>query len=237
MAKPYYTQAYLSSKLDIAVEALACKAASLAKKWRYGSIGKIEQKQLEVCLAQLSCIKTFGILERNSTGLLIVTADGGTNVDSTILVNGVTISNAFRYTTDNSTTAALIADAINNNVSTPEYTAKSFGSNIEITATIAGVLPNGLAVTQAGGDVTVALEYLHSGQDGVTSNNMTEAELDFMFDNIAEFTGCCYMGAMNNVGALSPAQGIILVSNAGPSIQLNTLANLQLNTLQLIPVI
>jgi len=232
---PYYTQAYLDSKLTVAIKALSCKAASLAAQWRFGSINMIDQKKLEICYAQVECAKTFSILEKSATAISRVTADGATDVDSTILVNSVTISDSFLYGTTAATTATAIAAAINSLTSVPDYTATSLGTEITITAVTEGSTPNGLAITESGGDVTIVSEYFHSGQDGVTANNITEDELDFIFDNIASFTGCCYMSTLNASLPIT-APNIIVTLNSGPSMQLNTLSFIELNSLQFIDI-
>jgi hypothetical protein len=79
---------------------------------------------------------------------------GGTNAAANkitdIRVGGVKIiQNQLQHTGNDSTTAANIAKEINRYVSTPNYTATSSGHTVTIHASIAGALPNGLAVTLA----------------------------------------------------------------------------------------
>jgi hypothetical protein len=75
---------------------------------------------------------------------------GGTDATSTIslLVNGVDIMGAaVTYDTDPVTTATAIAALINSHTSTPDYSATSSGTQVNIIAAAAGAASNGLSVT------------------------------------------------------------------------------------------
>jgi hypothetical protein len=75
---------------------------------------------------------------------------GGTDATSTLdlLVNGVSImAAAVTYDTDPVTTATAIAAAINSHTSTPDYSATSSGTQVNIIAATAGAASNGLSVT------------------------------------------------------------------------------------------
>jgi hypothetical protein len=194
MAIQIYTADDITVRTAVAACALACKASEMATKLRFGSNSAEEQKKLEVCIAQLNCVRNYQAVETTATGIINVTADGGTDADTTITINGVTATGSFRYTTDDDTTAGVIATAFAAITSTPNYTAVASGSNVIITPDTAGSTPNGYQVLAVGGDVTITAEYLHGGQDGVssTSNHITEVQLDHIFNNIAKFTGCCY---------------------------------------------
>lgn len=74
----------------------------------------------------------------------------GTNASSTIgiLVNGVSVvGSAVTYDTNNETTAAAIAAAINSKTSSPDYSATSVGTRVNIIADDVGTGPNGFTVT------------------------------------------------------------------------------------------
>lgn len=88
-----------------------------------------------------------------ATGTVELTGSGG-QVD-TLTVNGIEImGEVVVYSTDLTTTAALVAAAINKNLSNPDYTATSSGAVITISALPnTGTQPNGYTVasTQSGG--------------------------------------------------------------------------------------
>ncbi len=195
MALQHYNFNDLYVRTAIAACAIGCQAAILAKKWRQGSISYCEQKQLEIAISQLELIRCgFSILELPGKSNVTVTADGLTGTPSHITINGVIVSDTFLYDTDNTTTASAIADAVNSLTSVPNYTAVSAGSKVTITAVDNGATINGTTVAIVGGDVTASTEFMNGGQDGVaaTKNNFTEEQVEFMFNNISEFTGCCY---------------------------------------------
>lgn len=232
MSLQNYTSTDLSVRTAVAACAIACTAATLAKKWRHGSLEHCEQTKLNIVVEQINIIRTFKIIGLPSSTRIIVKADGGTNADTTITIGSVTISNAFRYTTDNITTASKIADAINNKTSAPNYTATTTGTVVNVTSSENGYSGNKLATVQSGGDVTVLGEFTTGGQDGVVSNDniITETQLEYMFNNIAKFTGCCY--APLGYGYEDPSSGVChipLQYNAGPNVLLNAGPAVNLN--------
>lgn len=79
------------------------------------------------------------------------------NTVGDIKLNGVDILGApVQHTGNNSTTATAIAAQINSFVSTPDYTANAVGDVVTITASVAGVAPNGFTPTfTLNGDVLV----------------------------------------------------------------------------------
>jgi hypothetical protein len=74
-----------------------------------------------------------------------------------LTVNGVAVtSSVIEWTTSNAITAALIADAINNFYSTPDYVAVVNGASISILSVATGTGPNGYdVVPTVSGDLTV----------------------------------------------------------------------------------
>lgn len=223
----------LLTRTAVAACALACKATKLGKKIRQGSAKYCELKNFEIAVAQLNCIRhKFDVLLLPATSTITVSADGGTDTNTTLLVNGVTISDPFLYDTDNETTASGIADAINNLTSTPDYTATSNGATVTIIAVTKGAGTNGYAVASSGGDVTMSLPHMTGGQEGneEEDNALTEAEVEHMFNNIAEVTGCCY--APLGYGYESSSSTICRVNltlNTGGLVDLNAGGNVQLN--------
>lgn len=235
-----YNQNDIDVRTAVAAWGLACKASEIAKRARFGSPNALEEKKLQMCIAQLDWIRHYKILSNAASAIINITADGATDVASHLLVDGVQISNTFLYTTDGSTTAQLIADAVNDYTSTPEYTAVARGTNVEITTVTKDSSKNGLAVTQSGGDVTFTSEYFHGGQNGVEAedNYLSEDKLSCLFDNIAEFTKCGYapVGYKYVTESTTTPDGVILTLNDGSSLLYNTTIPIQLNTLQLINV-
>lgn len=233
MALQDYTPADLNSRTAVAMCGIGCLAANMAKKSRYGSITFCEQKQLEMVVAQFQCIRTWNVVALPGEAVIKVTTDGGTDTDTTILVNGVTISNPYLYTVDDETTAKEIADAINSFTSTPDYTAIATGDSVTITSVIKGSLTNGHQVTTVGGDVIIKAEAFNGGQNGVEAedNHLTQEQVEHMFNNIAQATGCCYAPlGYGYETPKDPAQAKPSFTwNSGLDIELNTTLSLKQN--------
>ena len=190
-----YSAYDLESRIAIAACAVGCLAGKLATKTSMGSGTFCEDKNLEIAVEQLNIIRTkFKVLALPAKSTMTVLGDGATGTDSTITVDGTTISLPFQYSGDNNATAEIIADAINNFTSTPDYKATVLNNAITITVQEDGAAINGLAVAIVGGDVNMAFQFMHSGQDGVQpeDNVITEQQLDDMFMNIAKITGASY---------------------------------------------
>lgn len=226
MELQHYNANDLLVRTAVAACAIACKASNLAKKTRYGSATHCDQVGLQLVTMQLQAVRCkFQIYELAAKSSITILADGGTNVASTIVINGVTISSPVLFTTDTATTAGLVADAINSLTSTPDYTATVNNSTVTITAVTTGAGPNAFAVSIVGGDFTAILPHLTGGQDGVNEDDaiITEAEAEAIFNNISSFTGCCY--APLGYGYESASEGIEyleLALNSGNNIGLNS---------------
>jgi hypothetical protein len=226
MELQHYNSQDLEVRTAIASCSIACTAAGLAKKWRYGSLTTCEEKQLEIVVAQLNYLRCgFTILLLPATTTITVLSDGATDVASHVTIDGVTVSDTFLYGVDNNSTADSIADAINNYTTLPDYTATVKGDIVTVTAVLGGSAINTTAVAIVGGDVVAATQFMNGGQNGVLEedNVLTETEVEYIFNNIAKFTGCCY--APLGYGYES-AQG----DSLGITIRLNTGADLLLNT-------
>lgn len=224
MALQHYNPNDLLVRTAVAACALGCLGAKMAKKWRGGSITTCESKNFQIAIAQMNCIRMFSVLELPAKSKLIVKADGGTDVASTISINSIVISDPILFTTDVSTTAGLIADAINNFTSTPDYTATSNGAEVVITAVTKGASTNGYNVIIVGGDFTASTPYMTGGQDGVSAedNAVTEAQLESMFNNISSLTGCCYAPLGYGYESISTnVCRVALTLNTGADVELN----------------
>lgn len=106
-------------------------------------------------------VDTAGNVTTCSGGVIVTggTSIPGTNKITSIKVNGITITNAaVDWTTDNSTTAGLIAANINGFTSAPDYNAFANGPQVIISAVIStSIIPNNLTIAAVvGGDVTLA---------------------------------------------------------------------------------
>lgn len=233
-----YSQNDIDVRTAIAAHGLACKASEIAKRARFGSSDTLEEKKLQMCIAQLDWIRNYKILAQSAHATINVTGGGVPGINSYFVVDSVQISDTFLFTTDAATTAQVIADAINNYTSTPEYTAVVRGTAVDIITTVKDSSKNGLAVTQVGGDVTFTAEYFNGGQDGVeaSDNYLTEDQLSCLYDNIAEFTGCGYapIGYNYKTQTNITPNGVIMTLNNGTTLIYNTGVDIQLNTLQLI---
>lgn len=195
MELQHYNPNDLLVRTAIAACSIGCTASSLATKWRRGSISHCDQKNLEIAVNQLNSIRSgFRALALPATTTITVLGDGATGTPSHVTINGVVVSDTFTYSTDNTTTATAIADAINNLVSAQDYTAYTIGDRVMVTAVDSGAAINSSAVAVIGGDVLVAAQFMTGGQNGVlaSENILTEAQIERMFNNISKFTGCCY---------------------------------------------
>jgi len=190
-----YNSNDLLVRTSVAANAISQLGAMLAKKLRFGSATYSEQLSFQLVVNQLNAIRRgYKVLGLKAWSKLIVTGDGNTGVGTVVKVNNVTISNSFLYSENNSTTAAIIGEAINNYTSSPNYMALVLDDEVLIHAVTEGSGINNTAVTLVGGDVIADAEFMNNGQDGVeeTDNILTETEVTDMFNNIAKFTGCKY---------------------------------------------
>jgi len=233
MTPQHYNSQDLEVRTAVAACAIGCLGSNLAKASRYGSLGYCDMKNFEIAVEQMNIIRTFELIELPSSSTITILADGATDVASTITVNSVTISDAVLFTTDATETATLIAAAINNLSSTPDFTATSTGARVTITSVLKDSSSNGDAVAIVGGDFTASLPFMNGGQTGVDAvdNIITEDQLEHMFNNIAELTGCCYapLGYAYEVAPSTAKVRIPFTWNVGSDIDLNAGGPLELN--------
>ena len=190
-----YNSNDLLVRTSIAANAISQLGAKIAKKLRFGSATYSEQLSFQLVVNQLNAIRRgFKTLELSAWSKLTVTGDGNTGVGTVVKVNSLTISDSFLYSENNSNTASIIAEAINNYTSSPNYIAIVLDDEVLIQAVAKGSAINNTAVTLVGGDVIADAEFMNGGQNGVdeTDNILTEYEVEQMFNNIAKFTGCKY---------------------------------------------
>ena len=107
----------------------------------------------------------------------LVTGAAG-SVDS-ITVGGVNImSGSVAYVTSLAATATAVAANITAYTSSPDYSAVAVGAQINITATLAGSTPNGLAVVATATTITTSKVDMYGGSDAL----VTSADNMWMFD-------------------------------------------------------
>lgn len=133
---------------------------------------------------------------------------GGTDagVITAVRVDGVNlISGSVAYDTDNTTTAAAIASAINTHTSTPNYTATASAGRVEITAAAVGTQANGrpISTTLTGEVETDNLTSLSGGQNAYISE-----VTDIKVAGVSIMTGSVQWGASDTDTAEAIATAI-----------------------------
>ena len=193
---PIYTSNDLKVRRAVAASGIVRLAADLAKQARRGTLDLCKQRKLEMAVCQFQCLLNYTQLATKAKGYfkpLTSTSD----LTTSLSVNGVVISDPFVFTNDKETTANNIVKAIESFTSNPEYTAKVInGKDVEITASIAGKSSNGysMSISPTSPTTTFSFVHLYDGQDGVNpeDNILTEAQVEKIFNNISEITGCGY---------------------------------------------
>ncbi len=115
-------------------------------------------------------------------GVLLATGAAG-SVD-TITVDGVNIMSApVAYTTSLSVTATAVAANINAYTSTPDYTAAALGTQIFISAAVAGSAPNGFVVAATSTTITTTTNDMSDGCDAIIDSPYNMWMFDYQFDS------------------------------------------------------
>lgn len=113
-----------------------------------------------------------------AVGSVTLTGGAAGSVDS-ITVNGINImSGSVAYVTSLAATATAVAANITAYTSSPNYSAVAVGAQINITATLAGSTPNGLAVVATATTITTSKVDMYGGSDAL----MTSVDNMWMFD-------------------------------------------------------
>jgi hypothetical protein len=171
-------------------------------------------------------------------------AGGVDNAITALSVDGVRIIDApILHTGDNAQTATLVAAAINEYQSTPEYRAVAVGNKVNVVIQEAGVVHNGkvLTITSTGNVTTdpASTATLANGLDLVTSPTGSETYLPGEFakpakskmysvaGSLAHFSGIEEPLEVNN--PIQEAGFINLATNAEGSERLTAIANYQQN--------
>lgn len=105
---------------------------------------------------------------------------GGGNQITDIKINGISLISApVAYATDNATTAAAVASAINTYTSSPDYMASAVGNQVVVTAAVAGTAPNGFPiVVTVGGTATVGNLVAMSGGAAAQVSTLADLKID-----------------------------------------------------------
>lgn len=144
----------------------------------------------------------------SATGTFEVT--GGTaniaNQITAVTIDGVNlISGAVTHTGDNATTAAAVANAINSNVSVPDYTAASDGQLVTITAVTPGTSPNGKAIVRTvTGDFTTGNATNMNGGAAAVSSSL----IDLKVNGVSSINSPVLWSTSNEVTAANIAAAI-----------------------------
>lgn len=124
-----------------------------------------------------------------------VTLTGGSSGTIVVKVNSLVINVAVTYATSLSNTASLLATAINNYLSNPNYTATANGAVVTISAAEeSGDAPNDFVVsTTLTGTLTATTTNMTGGVDADTDLNcLTQDEVDSMWDYVSKKCNLCF---------------------------------------------
>ena len=118
-----------------------------------------------------------------ATGSVTLTSGSAGSVDS-ITVGGINImSGSVAYVTSLAATATAVAANITAYTSSPNYSAVAVGAQINITATIAGSAPNGLAVVATATTITTSKVDMYGGSDALVVSAENMWMFDYQFDS------------------------------------------------------
>jgi hypothetical protein len=118
-----------------------------------------------------------------ATGSVTLVSGGAGSVD-TIKVDGIDImSGSVSYTTSLAATATAVAANITAYTSSPNYSAVAVGTKINITATVAGSAPNGLAVVATATTITTSKEDMSGGSDALVDSPENMWMFDYQYDS------------------------------------------------------
>ncbi|MCH4543129.1 hypothetical protein [Ochrobactrum sp. A-1] len=119
----------------------------------------------------------FAAVSAQGTVTITGGMSGAGNAINALTVNGVAITNGpVSHTGDNVTTATALAEAINEFVSTPDYSATASGNVVTVKAVTAGAASNGYVIQPiVAGSVTATGSTMAGGVNASTSvlNNLT----------------------------------------------------------------
>jgi len=172
-----------------------------------------------------------------TVGSLVNMSGGVDNAVTNITVNGVTIISAqIPWATSHSNTASLIADAINDFSTTPEYEATATGAFVNIIAKESGATYNNyaVAVTVTGNVTTAFTGGIAIMDGGATSNSVNgytpgsfikpvKTKMYALSDSLLHFSGVNDPTEWNNSGV--GAGFINLSNNASGSESLQAMAS------------
>ena len=193
---PIYNSNDLIVRKAIAISGLTSYGGKLADKARAGATVVKEQKLFEMGMAQIKCIMPYKALATTSKGIFKPLDNIGIPILDTLLINGIEASNPFEFSNSNLDTAANLTEAINSYISIPDYKASLIGKEVVIESINKGKDSNGYSMELALSPIELIFSAIdfNGGQDGVSEedNNLTEPELNEVFNNISHITGVGY---------------------------------------------
>jgi len=118
-----------------------------------------------------------------AVGSVTLTGGAAGSVDS-ITVGGINImSGSVAYVTSLAATATAVAANITAYTSSPNYSAVAVGAQINITATLAGSTPNGLAVVATATTITTSKVDMYGGSNALVTSVDNMWMFDYQYDS------------------------------------------------------
>jgi len=191
-----YTKEDLFVRKAVAGKGISIFAGKIAVNTSRGSVDINKQKALELAIAQFECIKCYKAIQTQARAIFRPTNTALRDRLNTLSINGIIVSLEFMITSNNLDTARNIVNAINDFDSTPNYSAELIGNEVHIKANQYGSIVNTYNIVYTNMDVETLFTTtgFFCGQDGIKKedNILSEAQLEQIFNNISQITGCGY---------------------------------------------
>ena len=147
-----------------------------------GSATKLERFTIDIT-GNSSVVSNRTPTAVQSVGSVTLLTGAAGSVDS-ITVGGVNImSGSVAYTTSLAATATAVAANITAYTSSPNYSAVAVGTQINITATLAGSAPNGLPVVATATTITTSKVDMYGGSDALVNDVKNMWMFDYQYDS------------------------------------------------------
>jgi hypothetical protein len=147
-----------------------------------GSATKLERFTIDIT-GNSSVVSNRTPTAVQSVGSVTLLTGAAGSVDS-ITVGGVNImSGSVAYTTSLAATATAVAANITAYTSSPNYSAVAVGTQINITATLAGSAPNGLPVVATATTITTSKVDMYGGSDALVNSVYNMWMFDYQYDS------------------------------------------------------
>jgi len=147
-----------------------------------GSATKLERFTIDIT-GNSSVVSNRTPTAVQSVGSVTLLTGAAGSVDS-ITVGGVNImSGSVAYATSLAATATAVAANITAYTSSPNYSAVAVGTQINITATLAGSAPNGLPVVATATTITTSKVDMYGGSDALVNDVKNMWMFDYQYDS------------------------------------------------------